>query len=80
MGLGLHYGPVVAGDIGSRRTMPFATVGDTTNVTRRLQALTRDLGAGIVASAALAGPRHADRAVDRLKLLALPGRGTRLGT
>jgi len=37
MGLGLHYGPVVAGDIGSRRTMAFATVGDTTNVTRRLQ-------------------------------------------
>jgi class 3 adenylate cyclase len=79
MGLGLHYGPVVAGDIG-RCSMAFATVGDTTNVTRRLQALTRDLGAGIVASAALAGPRHADRAVDRLKLLALPGRGTRLGT
>jgi adenylate cyclase len=50
MGLGLHYGPVVAGDIGSRRSMAFATVGDTTNVTSRLQALTRELGAGIVAS------------------------------
>jgi len=35
MGLGLHYGPVVAGDIGSRRNMAFATVGDTTNVTSR---------------------------------------------
>ena len=44
MGLGLHYGPVVAGDIGSRRSMAFATVGDTTNVTSRLQALTRELG------------------------------------
>ena len=53
MGLGLHYGPVVAGDIGSRRSMAFATVGDTTNVTSRLQALTRDLGATIVASGAL---------------------------
>jgi adenylate cyclase len=53
MGLGLHYGPVVAGDIGSRRSMAFATVGDTTNVTSRLQALTRELKASIVASGAL---------------------------
>jgi adenylate cyclase len=53
MGLGLHYGQVVAGDIGSRRSMAFATVGDTTNVTSRLQALTRDLDATIVASGAL---------------------------
>ena len=53
MGLGVHYGPVVAGDIGSRRSMAFATVGDTTNVTSRLQALTRELGATIVASGAL---------------------------
>ena len=53
MGLGLHYGPVVAGDIGSTRSMAFATVGDTTNVTSRLQALTRDLGASLVVSGAL---------------------------
>jgi adenylate cyclase len=53
MGLGLHYGSVVAGDIGSRRSMAFATVGDTTNVMSRLQVLTQDLGATIVASAAL---------------------------
>jgi adenylate cyclase len=52
-GIGLHYGPVVAGDIGSRRSMAFATVGDTTNVTSRLQAMTRDLGVTIVASGAL---------------------------
>ncbi len=53
IGLGLHYGQVVAGDIGSRRSMAFATVGDTTNVTSRLQALTRDLHTSIVASGAL---------------------------
>jgi adenylate cyclase len=53
IGLGLHYGPVVAGDIGSRRSMAYATVGDTTNVTSRLQSLTRDLRVRIVASGAL---------------------------
>lgn len=55
MGIGIHHGPVVAGDIGSRRSMAFATVGDTTNITSRLQSLTRELGTGLVASAALVG-------------------------
>jgi adenylate cyclase len=53
MGVGLHYGQVVLGDIGSERSMAFATVGDTTNVASRLQALTRDLDARVVASGAL---------------------------
>jgi adenylate cyclase len=53
MGVGVHYGPVVLGDIGSARSMSFATVGDTTNVASRLQALTRDIGASLVVSGAL---------------------------
>jgi adenylate cyclase len=53
MGVGLHYGQVVLGDIGSRRSMAFATVGDTINVASRLQAFTRELEATIVASGAL---------------------------
>jgi adenylate cyclase len=53
MGVGLHYGPAVCGDIGSARSMAFATVGDTINVASRLQALTRELAVGIVLSADL---------------------------
>jgi adenylate cyclase len=53
MGVGVHYGPVVLGDIGSARSMAFATVGDTTNVASRLQTLTRDLEASLVVSRAL---------------------------
>ena len=53
MGVGLHYGQAVLGDIGSARSMAFATVGDTTNVASRLQALTRDLGTSLVVSRAL---------------------------
>src|SRR4029450_9625459 len=53
MGIGLHYGQVVLGDIGSERSMACATVGDTVNVTSRLQTLTRDLDATIVASTEL---------------------------
>jgi adenylate cyclase len=74
MGIGLHYGPVVAGDIGSERSMAFATVGDTTNVTSRLQALTRDLDATIVASGALVAAVQAEKA-DVALLDGLTARG-----
>jgi adenylate cyclase len=74
IGLGLHYGPVVAGDIGSRRSMAFATVGDTTNVTSRLQSLTRELRVRIVASGALVATVERE-AADPALLLGLTSRG-----
>jgi adenylate cyclase len=74
IGLGLHYGPVVAGDIGSRRSMAFATVGDTTNVTSRLQALTRELRVRIVASGALVAAIERE-AADPALLRGLTTRG-----
>jgi adenylate cyclase len=74
IGLGLHYGPVVAGDIGSRRSMAFATVGDTTNVTSRLQTLTRELGTSIVASGALVAAIEREAADPKL-LEGLTSRG-----
>ena len=74
MGLGLHHGPVVAGDIGSRRNMAFATVGDTTNVTSRLQALTRELGVTLVASGPLVAAVERE-AADLTLLRGLTARG-----
>jgi adenylate cyclase len=74
IGLGLHYGPVVAGDIGSRRSMAFATVGDTTNVTSRLQAHTRELRVSIVASGALVAAVERE-AADLALLQGLTPRG-----
>ncbi len=53
MGIGLHHGQAVLGDIGSERSMAFATVGDTINVASRLQVLTREMDATIVAGGAL---------------------------
>jgi adenylate cyclase len=55
IGIGLHWGPVVLGDIGGDNRLEFATVGDTVNVASRLEHLTRELGAEIAVSADLVG-------------------------
>ena len=53
IGVGLHFGPVVTGDVGSERLMTFTVVGDTVNVASRLQSLSKELGTALVASDAL---------------------------
>ncbi len=46
---GIHYGPVVLGDIGVNR-LEFAVIGNTVNVASRLEKLTREIDAGIAIS------------------------------
>jgi adenylate cyclase len=56
--IGLHYGPVVIGEIGGERQQQFTVSGDTVNVASRLEALTRLHGATIIASDALIRSAH----------------------
>ena len=50
IGIGIHWGPVVLGDIGGDHRLEFATIGDTVNIASRLEHMSRDLDADIVAS------------------------------
>ena len=52
--IGLHYGPVVVGNIGTDRRLEFAVLGDSVNVASRLEALTRELGVSAVISGSVA--------------------------
>ena len=71
LSVGLHYGAVVMGDIGSERRLEFAVLGDTVNVASRLESLTRRLGCQAVASGALvAQARREDRAEAEERLAA----------
>ncbi len=74
MGIGLHVGPVILGEMGFGRAAALTAIGDTVNVASRLEALTKEVGVQLVVSARLAERAGIDLAAFELREIEIRGR------
>ncbi len=73
IGIGIHTGATIVGEIGYGRAVSVTAIGDAVNIASRLEAMTKDLGAQLVVSDPVA--RHAGIDLSAFPLREIEVRG-----
>jgi adenylate cyclase len=74
MGIGLHVGPAILGQMGFGRAAALTAIGDTVNVAARLEALTKEFDVQMVVSAQLAERAGVDLGAFEERRIEIRGR------
>ncbi|MEM7445779.1 MAG: adenylate/guanylate cyclase domain-containing protein [Pseudomonadota bacterium] len=64
LSVGVHYGPVVVGNIGTKERLEFAVLGNTVNIASRLETATREVGCRGLVSGDLVDAAQAETDLD----------------
>jgi class 3 adenylate cyclase len=79
VGVGIHYGEVVRGDVGSARQLELTVVGDTVNIASRVEACCRVLDAAVLVTAPFIAMLHAEGSKNLAERFADQGHHTLRG-
>ncbi|MFZ5792767.1 MAG: adenylate/guanylate cyclase domain-containing protein [Pseudomonadota bacterium] len=78
IGIGIHVGPAIVGEMGYGRASSITAIGDSVNTASRLEGLTKEFGCQLVISAEVAEKAGIDLAEPERHEIAVRGRDERL--